>query len=265
VIELVEGLVKAGKHTAANRIHALISKIFSFAMDCDLHDVNPAARLRKRGTETPGKRVLSDDEIRVFWRKIVQSPVTPRLGSALRLILLTGARANEIAGAARTELRHLTALKDASWVVPAARVKNKRDHLIPLSPLALKLVQEALKDGGEDAAYLFPSRREGNKPITSHSLAVAMSRFCDSLTDAGPVSKSLREDPPSPHDLRRTFATMLSALGVPREDRDACMNHARNDIGAKYDLYEREKEKRAAVSILADAVTRILNRRERSK
>lgn len=260
VIELVEGIVKAGKHTAANRVHALISKVFSFAMDCDLHDVNPAARLRKRGTENPGKRVLNDDEIRVFWNRIIQAPVTPLVGNALRLILLTGARANEIAGATRAELKSLKATREAAWVVPAARVKNKRDHLIPLSSLGLKLVQEALKFGGEDANFLFPSPTKKKSPITSHSLAVAMSRFCDNLTEKDPVSTSLREDPPSPHDLRRTFATRLSALGVPREDRDACMNHARTDIGATYDLYEREKEKRAAILIFSKEVDRIVNR-----
>jgi integrase len=260
VIELVEGLVKTGKHTAANRVHALISKIFSFAMDSDLHDANPAARLRKRGTETPGKRVLSDDEIQVFWHKIVQSPVTPLVGNALRLILLTGARANEMAGAARGELRSPNAPKEATWVLPAERVKNKRDHLIPLSPLSLKLLQSVLKLGGENTSYLFPSPTKHHRPITSHSLAVAMSRFCDSLIDDHPVSRSLRRDPPSPHDLRRTFATKLSALGVPREDRDACMNHARNDVGATYDLYEREREKRAAVQALSKDIERIVFR-----
>jgi integrase len=261
VIELVEGIVKAGKHTAANRVHALISKIFSFAMDCDLHDVNPAARLRKRGTESPGKRVLSDGEIRVFWHKIILSPVTPLVGNALRLILLTGARANEMAGAARAELMSLTAPKAASWIVPGGRVKNKRDHLIPLSPLALKIVHEVLKDGGKDSAFLFPSRSRRDTPITSHSLAVAMSRFRESLPDDDPIFRSLREDPPSPHDLRRTFATKLSALGVPREDRDACMNHARQDVGAKYDLYEREKEKRKAARLLSEAIDRITARK----
>jgi integrase len=238
----------------------LISKVFSFAMDCDLHDVNPAARLQKRGTETPSKRVLNDDEIRIFWKKIVEAPVTPLLGNALRLILLTGARANEIAGAAKAELGGLTDPKAASWVVPALRVKNKRDHLIPLSPLALRLIKETAKETENKSAYVFPSPTRQGKPITSHSLAVAMSRLCDSLTDDDPVSTSLRKDPPSPHDLRRTFATKLSALGVPREDRDACMNHARTDIGATYDMYEREKEKRAAIALIEKEIKRIVFR-----
>jgi integrase len=232
-------------------------------MDCDLHDTNPAARLRKRGTESPGKRVLNDDEIRVFWNKIVQAPVTPLVGCALRLILLTGARANEVAAAAKAELKSLADPKAASWVVPAERVKNKRDHLIPLSPLAQKLIKETTgikettREVESKAVHLFPSPTKSGRAITSHSLAVAMSRFCDSLKDDDAISRSLRKDPPSPHDLRRTFATKLSELGVPREDRDACMNHTRTDIGATYDLYEREKEKRAAIALLAEEIERI--------
>jgi hypothetical protein len=86
VIELIESIVSAGKHAAANRVHSLISKIFNFAIvDADLIEANPAARLRKRGVEHAGRRVLDDDEIRMFWRGIVLKPVSRPVGLALRL------------------------------------------------------------------------------------------------------------------------------------------------------------------------------------
>ena len=103
VIELAEGLVTAGKPTLANRVQALVSSVFSFAMDADLIKGNPCARLRRRGVETIGRRVLSDDEIRLFWDGIVQKPVSQRVGLALRLILLTGVRPGEAAGMAPGE------------------------------------------------------------------------------------------------------------------------------------------------------------------
>jgi integrase len=60
--------------------------------------------------------------------------------------------------------------------------------------------------------------------------------------------RSLQADPPTPHDFRRTVATGLAALGVPREDRLAILAHVAGDIhGAVYDQYERLKEKRAAL------------------
>jgi integrase len=72
--------------------------------------------------------------------------------------------------------------------------------------------------------------------------------------------KLWQAEPPTPHDLRRTFATRLSALGVPKEDRDACMNHARLDVGSRhYDLYDRRPEKLRALTLWNGALTAILN------
>jgi integrase len=76
VIELIESIVSAGKHTTGNRVHSLISKIFSFAIDADLLENHPAARFKKRGVENVGRRVLSDDEIRLFWRTVILPPVS---------------------------------------------------------------------------------------------------------------------------------------------------------------------------------------------
>jgi integrase len=105
VIEVIESIVSTGKHAAANRVHSLISKVFSFAIDADLLDANPASRLRKRGVEKVGRRVLSDDEIRMFWRGIVLPPVSRQVGLALRLALLTATRASEVAAARRVNFR----------------------------------------------------------------------------------------------------------------------------------------------------------------
>ncbi len=83
LVELVEAIVEAGKPTLANRVHALISKIGSFAVDAGLLDANPFGRAAKRGAETVGQRVLADDEIRLFWRSIILPPVSRRVGLAL--------------------------------------------------------------------------------------------------------------------------------------------------------------------------------------
>lgn len=260
VVELIESIVSDGKPTAANRVHALISKIFSFAMDADLLDANPAARLRKRGAEESGTRVLTDDELRMFWRKIVLPPVSRRVGLALRLILLTGVRANEVAGLRRDELHRLDEPDAATWILPAERSKNKREHLVPLSSSAVAVIRDALSLVDDDDPLIFPSPTKESRSLTRHALPVAMSRFCDELAGDDPASKTMRADPPSPHDLRRTFGTRLSSLGIVREDRDACLNHTRTDVGRHYDLYEREKEKRAACSTWSKALEGILSK-----
>ena len=151
VIELVEDLVSNGTPTLANRIQSLISTVFTFALDAGLVEFNPCHRLRKRGQENVGRRVLSDAEIRLFWRGIVGSPLTHRAGLALRLALLTGARVGEVAGICREELEHLGDPDLAAWTISGPRVKNGRDHMLPLSPMARGLVLELLAviDNGE--------------------------------------------------------------------------------------------------------------------
>jgi integrase len=259
VIELIEELIAAGTPSLANSVHALVSSMFTFALDNGLVHGSPCARLKKRAAENIGRRVLTDAEIRLFWPKVPHPPVSRRVGLALRLALLTGARAGEIAGMRRTELAHLEKPGAAEWVIPAERSKNGRAHVIPLGSLAVDTILAAIELISDDDEFVFPSpSAEG--PITGHALAVAMKRFALKLVGDPTAVKSWKAEPPTPHDLRRTFATRLSALGVPKEDRDACMNHVRSDVGSKhYDLYERRAEKQRAVTLWDDALVALLS------
>jgi integrase len=258
VIAISEELVRAGTPVAANRVQSLISSIFSFALDNQLVGANPCSRLRKRGEERVGTRVLSDDEISLFWHRAILSPVTRPVGLGLRLALLTGTRSSEAGEAAITEFTDLNEASQAAWLIPSARTKNKRPHLVPLSALALATVKSALELVDERAEFLFPSRID-KSPIEGHALGVALRRLGESDKLMGPGSSTWKADPPTPHDLRRTFATRLSQLGVPKEDRDACLNHTPQDVGSRhYDLYERAKEKRAAVDLFSQSISAIL-------
>ena len=175
VIAISERLIAAGKSTNANRVQALISSIFSFAVDADLIEANPCFRLRKRAPERPRTRVLSEPEIRAFWYGIVLPPVSRAVGLALRLALLTGARVSEIAGTEVTEFERLDDIAQAGWRIPATRTKNRRGHFVPLSALARETVMEAVSISAAGPA-VFQSPR-GNHPIEGHTLSVAMQRF----------------------------------------------------------------------------------------
>ena len=118
-------------------------------------------------------------------------------------------------------------------------------------------IKQAKELIGADDIYLFMSNRKKDSPIDRHSLPVAMARFCAGLEGSG-AGKSMRIDPPSPHDLRRTGATRMSSLGIPKEDRDAVLNHARVDVGKHYDLYERAAEKRRALEKLSTCISGII-------
>lgn len=249
VIELVEGLLSAGKPVLANRVQSLISGVFSFAVDSDLIDANPCTRLKRRGQETAGERVLTDPEIRLFWTRSIKPPISPLTGLALRLGLLTGVRPGEAAGMRRSELQALDDSANAIWSIPGTRTKNGKDHVVPLCPLALATVQEAIgltvrKDEPNDFP-IFPARHQTDEAMTAHALAKAMNRMVEKLPKA---EKTWRAQPPTPHDLRRTFRTRLPQLGVSADIRDRLMNHIPTDVGTKhYDRHQYLDEKRAAL------------------
>jgi integrase len=265
VIELVDGLLAAGTPVLANRVQSLISTIYNFAIDADLIGVNPCTRLRKRGAERVGVRVLDDAELRLFWPGIIGPPVSPRTGQGLRLALLTGARIGEIAGLAREELAHVDDADRATWTIPADRYKTGKPHLVPLSPMARDIVLSLIKTLDDDGRFLFPARSVADQPMPGHSFTTAMRRFGEQLdvdTGGGDARKSWQAAPPSPHDLRRTLGTRLAELRVPKEIRDRVLGHTPADVGSKhYNVHDFADEKRETLNRWALALDAILTPR----
>ena len=161
------------------------------------------------------------------------------MGSRCACLFLTAGRENEIAGIRLGEIRDLDG-REPGLTIPGSRTKNKRDHFIPLTPLAVETIKQAKELIGDGEEYLFPSgRKKGVSRSTGTRCRWLWPDSCAAQEGKDGAAKSLRGDPPSPHDLRRTASTRMAALGVPKEDRDACLNHARVDVGKHYDLYER--------------------------
>ncbi len=260
VIELVEAMVSAGHGTLANRLQSLISGIFTFALDAGLVESNPCYRLRKRGVERAGRRVLSDPEIPLFWNGIVKPDRARRIGLGLRLALMTGARANEIAGIARAELERIGDPVRSAWIIPGSRTKNRQDHLIPLSPLARLVVLDLLEMIEPGEPYLLPTRsRRRRGPVRSNSVTQGMANFVGRLKGTDDATRTWCADPPTPHDLRRTLGTRLAELQIPKEIRDRCLNHIPADVGSRhYNLHDFEPEKRAAFNRWAAVVEAII-------
>ena len=145
-----------------------------------------------------------------------------QVGLALRLALLTAARASEIAGARKAEFQDLDKPEQAAWLIPGERAKNKLDHLDPACALAVETVKSAIELSG-DSDFVFPTRLGRGGPIDRHTLTVAMVRFAKSLK--GPGAKTWQQEIPTPHDLRRTVSTRLARMGIAKEIRDRTLNH----------------------------------------
>lgn len=256
VIELTEKLIAAKKPVQANRVQALISTIYSFALDAELCKFNPCHRLRKRGVEKPAKRVLSDDELRLLWTRAVVSPLSRQTGLALRLMLLSGCRPGEIAGLSRAELENFADAEQAALHLPGERTKNGRPHVVPLPALARETIAAALELIPPEQQFIFPSRLKNGGGMRAHSLTVAMKRLKPNGDAGADTWKAAR---PTPHDLRRTFRTRLSVLGVPKDVRDRLMNHAPRDVGERhYDQHGFFPEKRSALMTWAGCLAGIV-------
>ena len=269
VVELVEAVVAAGHDTLANRLQSLISGIFSFTIDAGEPIAHPCFRLRKRGVERVGNRVLTDPELRLFWDGVAATSAVRRTGLGLRLCLVTGARITEAIGLARSELEHIANADHAVWMVPGARTKNKRDHIVPLSPLARETVLELLGMIGPGDEWLFPTRSKRRKgPMRGNSLTQAMNFYanrlaagnCPRADDLSDATRTWLAERPTPHDLRRTLGTRLAELGVAKEIRDRCLNHISGDVGTKhYNRYEFLTEKREALTRWSTVLGSILH------
>jgi integrase len=162
VHELLDTLVAKGLTTGVNRVQAVISRLFTVALDRSLVDAHPAARMIKRFKERPSDRVLSDDELRALWLALDAHPGAP--ADTIRLRLLLGQRGGEVIGMHWDEVD----LKAGVWHLPGARTKNARPHFGPLPPSALALLER--RRGAEnrrrdrlvsgDAAIPFVKARE---------------------------------------------------------------------------------------------------------
>ena len=170
---------------------------------------------------------------------------------------MTAARASEIAGARKAEFQNLDKPEQAAWLVPGERAKNKLDHLIPLAPLAVEAIKSAIELSGE-SDFLFPTRLGRGGPIDRHTLTVAMVGSLKPERAGSEGHGSRRRRRRMIYD--RTSSTRLARMGIAKEIRDRTLNHItslRDPESKHYNLYDFEKEKRAALNHWAAEIAAI--------
>ena len=232
-----------GTGTAANRLKAVISKMFRLAVRWGWIDASPAIELEAPASEMPRDRVLTADEMAAFWSAIESpgSEMDEKTGIALRLILVTGQRPGEIAAMKRNDLD----LKAKTWMI--SDTKNRRPHLVPLSLLALNLIGQVLKR--HNSEYVFPARSDAKREPHIHR---------ESLSRAAHRLSRHVGEPWRPHDLRRSAITGMARLGVSRFIVDRVTNHVDQSVtGRHYDLHDYAAEKRDALNAWSSEVERV--------
>lgn len=243
VIRLLDRVAERGG-IMANRTLAVIRKMFNFAVTRDLVSGSPCFGVQAPAVENRRDRVLSIEEIKLFWESIDHSRITPGIRLALKLMLVTAQRKGEVISAKWGDIDLNGDL--GWWTIPAERSKNGLPHRVPLSPLALELLQAAKTISG-DSPWLFPSPR-GDKHITPEAVDHALRR--PGLDALG--FKFV------PHDLRRTAASHMTSMGISRLVVSKILNHVERGITAVYDRHSYDLEKRQALEAWAHKLKAII-------
>jgi integrase len=252
--DLTDILQTAAKRSkvAANRMQSTLRTMWGWAADRDDVAMNFLAGMKKVGGKEKSKdRVLTTDELRAFFAALAEATTraTPIVRLALRCILLTAQRPSEVSGMMLSELHGLDQ-SDPHWIIPRLRTKNKKaEHTVPLSPAAVLLIKEGLEASrggwqGKNDRPVFAGRFEGLKNLARHSLSHAVRR----------IIKDKKFAKFTPHDLRRTGATLAQSLRIPRDYVKALLNHADGDVTATYARWHMFEEKREAVIAIEKAV-----------
>ena len=243
ILNLVHKIKERGSPIMANRTLSQIKRIFNFGIDNGLVESSPALRIKPVAKENERQRVLSEDEIPVFWRSISEMVWTgPHVKTALQLILTTAQRPGEVIAMEWEEI------EGDWWIVPGEKTKNGQPSRVPLSPLALRILSEIPQHG----KYVFPKYKGQELIPGSHMATMALSRAVHRNRDKSGL------DPWTPHDLRRTAATHIARLGFGAHV-GAVLNHTPQGITKRvYDLYTYDKEKRLALNTWGDEITRLI-------
>jgi integrase len=178
--------------------------------------------------------VLSEAEVRWFWRASEQLALP--FGAALKLLLLSGARLNEVAS-----MRDEVSEDGATWTIPGERTKNHRTHVVPLPPLAREIIAAVPRVEG---TFVFSTT--GRSPISGWSktkaqidkLMLAVAREEAETTGRDPAEVVIPRW--TIHDLRRTCASGMQRLGVRVEVIERCLNHLSGSYQGIVGTYQRD-------------------------
>src|SRR6516164_5828929 len=196
--------------------HASRSDEFRSPIVRGMARINPKERERDR--------ILSNDELRLVW-----AACSGVYGAFLRFLLLTAVRRSEAAGMQWSEL-------DGSlWTIPAARMKGKVEHVVPLSAAALAILDE---------------RRSAAMPFGRSIASSQRKTEFDAIVSIAPWRL---------HDLRRTARSLMSRAGVNKDIAERCLAHAIGGVSGVYDRHAYLEEKKAAFDALAGLVQRIVD------
>jgi integrase len=239
---------------AAAQVLLYARRLMDYATDRDIIAANPLAGLKPGSIQVEGRRdplkavargrILTPDEIRVFWANAETCGLHRLTGLCLKAVLVTGQRPGEVAGMREDEI------SGRWWTIPASR-RGKTDstHTVFLTGTALQIIAEAkaeidrLSERRREpwSGFIFEARP--GAAITNAALARAVERSRDALGNRYQDQWGHW----TPHDLRRTMRTGLSAAKIRPDIAELSIGHTKRGIVAVYDQHGFADERRSAL------------------
>ena len=214
----------------AKRLRQYLSAIFRHGAACGIITADPAAfvgqALRRPARKhfpaivEPAAFAGLMESIRGYWG-------APDVRRALLFLVATAARPGNVRAATWEEID----LQNRTWTIPAAKMKSRRQHVVPLNSVACAVLAEIERERPEKAGFLFPGRT--GRPLSENTLNAALK----SLGYAGRHTS---------HGFRSTLSSLANEAGIARPDViEAALAHAEKDeVRAAYNRADYEKEKR---------------------
>ncbi len=228
-----------GAQELAHRVKQLCGQIFRFAIATGRAERDPAQDLR--GALPPAKKgrmasITEPQKVAELLRAIHGFEGTFTVRCALRIAPYVFQRPGELR---RMEWGEVD-LRAAEWRIPAAKMKMRRDHIVPLSKQAVNILRE-IRPLTDHSKYVFPSVRTADRPLSENTLNVALRRL------------GYAKEEMTVHGLRTTASTLLHEMGYSSDIIERQLAHQdRNKIRAVYNKAEYMPERRKMMQQWAD-------------
>jgi integrase len=235
VASVITSVAESSGIVTANRVRTSLGGFFTWAMQNGLTDSNPCIGTAPAGRERSRERVLSPDELRLIRKHLGDGDYA----AVMKLLMLTGQRASEIADLRWSEIQ------GNAIVLPPERTKNGRAHVVPLSN-AVRVILEAQEHRvGRDHIFGIGEGGFNGWHVRKQKLDAAIK----AATGGRPL------DPWTVHDIRRSVVTGMAEIGIMPHVIEAVVNHVsghKNGVAGTYNKARYQDETRAALERWAD-------------
>jgi len=231
LLAMAKGIEARGAVDIAKRSLQTCGQVMRYAIALGFIERNPAADVKPSDALKPRKKEnyarLDAKEMPELLRKIEAYQGSAYTRLAIKLMALTFVRTGELIGARWSEFD----LEAAEWRIPAERMKMRTQHIVPLAPQAVEIIQ-ALQTLANGRELVFPGERDHEKPMSNNTILGALKR----MGYAGRMTG---------HGFRGVASTLLHELGYAHHLIELQLAHQeRNSTSAAYNHATHLKDRR---------------------